>query len=294
MFQYAAGRALSEKHHVPLKLDLSYLKCEWLERLKGNVVRKYSLGILNIKEEFVKPCELPALSFLPGSFMNKPINQLRKFLKPEVPLVLKEVPFDPIHNLTNFQNTRPPVYLDGFWQSEEYFKEIKNIIVEDFEFRAQPFGLNLELAQKIVSSNSVSLHIRHGDYLTNPRTRNFHGVCSLEYYLTCINKIKDQAKDPLFFVFGDDLEWAKKNLPGDVALIFVEHNVGTSNYYEDLRLMSLCRHNIIANSTFSWWGAYLNQNPHKIVLAPKPWFKALTDVAAIIPSNWLEVEAQLD
>lgn len=294
MFQYAAGRALSEKHRVPLKLDLSYLKREWLERLKGNTIRRYSLGIFNIEEEFAKPYELPALNWIPWSFLTNPINQLRKFLKPSAPFVLSETPFNPEENQSNLQNGKPHVYLDGFWQSEEYFKEIKDIIVEDFDFKIQPEGLNLQFAQKIAAHNSVSLHIRHGDYLTNPHTHNFHGVCPLQYYLACINKIKDQVKNPLFFVFGDDLEWAKKNLGCDDSLVYVEHNVGTSNYYEDLRLVSLCQHNIIANSTFSWWGAYLNQNPQKIVFAPKPWIKARHNAPSVVPVNWIEIKTQLE
>lgn len=294
MFQYAAGRALSEKYHVPLKLDLSYLKREWLERLKGNAIRKYSLGALNIKEKFTMPYELPALSFMPGSFMNKPINQLRKFLNPQATFVLKETFLDLSKNLSSFQNAVPPVYLDGYWQNEAYFLDIKNLIFQEFSFKNKPSDTNQKLIEKMGNSNSVSISIRHGDYLTNPRTHNFHGVCSLKYYLTCIEKIKDQIKNPLFFVFSDDLEWAKKNLPDNGTLIFVRNNVGTSFYYEDLKLMSLCQHNIIANSTFSWWGAYLNQNPLKIVLAPKPWIKAKPNDPSIIPANWIEIETQLE
>lgn len=294
MFQYAVGRNLACKLGVPLKLDSSYLRQKWWERFKGNALRNYALGVFNVRAELAKPCDLPPYAWFPTTSLVKITNSFIRIFRPDTAYILREVPFDLKTNLANLNNALSNVYLDGFWQSEEYFKEIKDIIVEDFKLKTQPLGLNLELVQKIASSNSISLHIRRGDYLLNTRTHSFHGLCSLEYYLTCIKKIKEKIKNPHFFVFGDDLEWAKKKLQSDDPLIFVEHNLNTPAYYEDLKLMSLCQHNIIANSSFSWWAAWLNQNPHKIVLAPKPWFKAKPDFKDIIPTSWTKVETRLE
>lgn len=181
-------------------------------------------------------------------------------------------------------------YLNGYWQSEKYFKQIENLIREVFVF--QNIDVNNEvLAKEISSNNSISLHLRRGDYLGNSI---YSGVCTEEYYINAVKQImlnitfKQVVK---FYVFSDDKNFAKQfisklNLPAKL----IDYNQGADSY-KDMYLMSQCKHNIIANSSFSWWGAWLNSNPDKIVVAPRKWFN-VGNVAIyndIVPENWIKI-----
>ena len=146
---------------------------------------------------------------------------------------------------------------------------------------------NADIAEKISQVNAVSLHVRRGDYISDKKNA-FIGVCTLDYYKTAIEKIKTQVDNPVFFVYSDDINWVKNNLVIDKTAVFVNHNRGQESY-NDMHLMSLCKHNIIANSSFSWWGAWLNTSPDKIVIAPKQWFANMQDTSDLLPDNWLKM-----
>ena len=185
------------------------------------------------------------------------------------------------------------MYIQGLWQDESYFKDIRPLILEKFRFKAELNDVNKQILSKIIDANSVSLHVRRGDYVSNPQYVNFLGdVCSYDYYYKALNQLDKEESELSVFVFSDDIEWAKANLDflegRDVTLI--DHNKGLDSYV-DMQLMSNCKHNIIANSTFSWWGAWLNQNPQKKVMAPKRWFK---DPAYsrnhIVPDDWIKID----
>jgi len=178
-------------------------------------------------------------------------------------------------------------YLSGYWQSENYFKDIKEIIRKDFKFRQKLTDQNLMIAKQILSSNSVSLHIRRGDYITN--ADSVHSNCTVDYYTRAMDYFDSKLSNPIYFIFSDDIEWVKKNLKIRNEHKFINHNKGL-NSHNDMHLMSLCRHNIIANSSFSWWGAWLNSNREKIVVAPEKWFK-YDELSArdIIPSSWVTI-----
>ena len=167
-------------------------------------------------------------------------------------------------------------YLDGFWQCERYFQDAQLKIREELT----PSKEKLLEFRQIISTNSVSLHIRRSDYLTS---NGFHPVQTLEYYKNAINKI---GKYENLYVFSDDIYWCKNNLEFK-NMVFVE---GKTNI-EDLWLMSLCDHNIIANSSFSWWGAWLNNNPNKMVIAPKLWFGQHVNINSgdIVPDEWIKL-----
>lgn len=164
---------------------------------------------------------------------------------------------------------------NSFYQSEKYFKEIDLQIRKEFTLK-NPLSQNAEkiLEQIKNNQNSISIHIRRGDYVNNPETNKYHGTCSLEYYEKAINLIKEKNSPqtpnqmPNFYIFTDDPKWAKENLKIENAVFVSDFNLED---YEEMFLMSKCKHNIIANSTFSWWGAWLNEKPDKIVIAPKKW-----------------------
>ena len=135
----------------------------------------------------------------------------------------------------------------------------------------------------------MSIHVRRGDYVSDAITQEIHGLSPLEYYAAAIQHIAHVAVQPHFFVFSDDPSWVRQNLHIDYPTTYVEHNTADRNY-EDLRLMSLCRHHIIANSTFSWWGAWLGSNRAKMVIAPKRWFNTPDkDTRDLIPRSWIQL-----
>lgn len=161
------------------------------------------------------------------------------------------------------------IYYDGYWQSEEYFKDIKSIILKEFSF--PPFDeRNEACAKEIISSNSLSIHIRRGDFLNHPLYKD---ICTLQYYEEAIRRVCSMTPIDHVVVFSNDIDWCQKNLSSLLnfkSTTFIDWNVGAQSY-NDIHLMSLCKHNIIANSSFSWWGAWLNKNPNKIVASPRIW-----------------------
>jgi hypothetical protein len=177
-------------------------------------------------------------------------------------------------------------YFDGYWQNEKYFVDIREELLETFKIADTPSEPCSSYMDMIKRKNAVSIHIRRGDYAENPKVKKIHGVLSRDYYTEAIRLIKQQKPEPVFFFFSDDIEWCKLNLPE--SGVFVEN---TSDL-EDLYLMSLCKNNIIANSSFSWWGAWLNEDPEKIVVAPRQWFAdtGLNEIASeICPSSWIRL-----
>jgi len=176
----------------------------------------------------------------------------------------------------------------GFYQNEKYFKDIEDVIRKEFTLKDQLSGVSKKAEVEISNSkNSVSIHIRRGDYVTDKNTNIHHGTCGLDYYQNAIKYILDVVESPTFFIFSDDIEWVKENLK-------IENCVYVSNPeikdYEELILMSKCRHNIIANSSFSWWGAWLNKTSDKIIVAPKQWLANKTaNELDILPSSWIQI-----
>ena len=179
----------------------------------------------------------------------------------------------------------------GNFQSEKYFINIRNILIKEFTLKR-----NISDYGKIVkdeinkSSCSCSLHIRRGDYLTNSVVNKVHGVLGLDYYKKAIKLLEEKQGDVQYFIFSDDIQWAKENLNIEKSFFVDDQKERTPN--EDVYLMSLCNHNIIANSTFSWWGAWLNDNDKKVVISPKQWFmdkKINNNTFDLIPSIWIRV-----
>lgn len=278
MFQYAAGRALSLKLRVPLKLDTR-------DFLGYQLHQGFELNrLFNCSNEIATDKDLTELLGW------QRVKFLRRVLKRPQLKIFRHKSFvvEPSFSYWNGINQlEGNGYLYGHWQSEKYFIEFAEIIRQDFTFKPPLSNQNSEIAKQISQSNAVSLHVRRGDYVTNSKN-SFIGVCPLDYFQKAIAYFKSQVNLPVFFVFSDDIEWAKNNLSLDNSTVFVSHNKGIESY-NDMRLMSLCKHNIISNSTFSWWGAWLNQNSQKIVIAPKKWFANGQDDADLIPLSWVRV-----
>ena len=192
------------------------------------------------------------------------------------------------HYWPEIKNVPRDCYLVGYWQSEKYFRSAALGIRADFTFKSSLANRNAELAEQIGQANAVSLHVRRGDYAKNPKTNATHGLCSLDYYRAAIQYVSNRVEQPCFFIFSDDIAWVKDNLKIDFSCQYVDHNHGTKSY-NDMHLMSLCQHHIIANSSFSWWGAWLNPSPEKIVIAPKKWFANKNNIKGLFPQGWVSL-----
>jgi hypothetical protein len=180
-------------------------------------------------------------------------------------------------------------YVVGYWQSERYFQAFQDLIREDFSFRTPMSPQNQKTYDKISSCEAISLHIRRGDYISDQNTFNTHGVCSMDYYEKALEFIYRQCNNPVLFVFSDDMAWVKENFNFDKQSYFIENNCGDDSY-NDMRLMSSCKHHILANSSFSWWGAWLNSSAEKVVVTPRCWFASdRFDTRDLIPAEWIKL-----
>lgn len=273
MFQYAAGRRLSEHHGVPLKLDV-----HGFDTVQEVTPRKYELNHFNVQQEFALPEEVERLAMEGKSFLGRLSTMLPYRFHSH--LTERGEGFD-----SRLLNAGKNVYLEGWWGSERYFSDIQEIIRREFTVRYPMEGLSVALADEILSTTSVSVHVRRGDFASDPRTRSFHGLLPLEYYVVAADIIAERVKRPHFLVFSDDPQWAHDHLALRHPVTFISHN-GVETAYDDLRLMSLCRHHVIANSTFSWWGAWLNGANDKLVIAPKRWLSRSTP-PGLIPESWI-------
>lgn len=256
MFQYAAARALAAQHGTEVVLDLSWYEDE---ASTGVTPRHYGL------DDFAGPAG--------ASRASAPCEQ--HFHE-------RSFGFD-----ASVSTLPDGITLNGYFQSERYFCDHDAAIREDFRFRAEPDGANRAVLAMIESSTAVAVHVRRGDYATDPATTAHHGLASLDYYAEAARAVAAVVGDPRFFVFSDDPAWCRAHLAFLGNAVVVDHN-GPDRAGEDLRLMTACRHHIIANSTFSWWGAWLGRGADQVVVAPRRWFAgAGHETADLCPARWL-------
>lgn len=279
MFQYAAGRRTALANNTELKLDLT-----GYDHQIGITPRSYMLDIFPIHATIATKKEVGLFKTNSKSIIQRYWQQQKLSYFRRHYIRQKTTGFT--HDFLTIPDNS---YLDGYWGSEKYFFDIGDVIRKDFTLKNTPDKENRELLKRISACNSVSIHVRRSDYVKDKKTHDFHGVCGLDYYKKAISFITKRVSDPHFFVFSDDPDWCKINLRLQYSIIFVSHNLGNKDY-EDMRLMSACKHNVIANSSFSWWGAWLNKNANKIVIAPQKWFTdKLISAQDLIPKLWLKI-----
>ncbi len=267
LFQYSAGRAVAIRNNSELLLDT---------RVYGaNRHRLYSLDHFCIKATIATSLQLP-----PPRTSRIRYEVWRNFGR--YPRYVRE---RGLALNANVLSSGPECYLHGYFQSEGYFADVAKLLRSELTFRAGPVGLNREMMNRIAGENAVALHVRRGDYVsTGPE---FHPVLGRSYYDAAIACITQQIDRPIIHIFSDCPEWVRENLHFDYPTVIHNHNQDAHRCHEDLRLMSACRHNITANSSFSWWGAWLNPNPKKIVITPKTWFGGrLPPAPDLVPSTW--------
>lgn len=276
LFQYAIGRKLSLLYRTSLKFDLT------MYSLDSTPLRSFELSNFDFDIQVANKIEISL--FNSSNFFLKFLTQRVLGIKP---FHEKSLAFDPAYK--DYGNN---ICLRGYWQTEKYFSDIETNIRSDLKFKYGPSKENQRILEKIQAArNSVSLHIRRGDYVQNPAVFRYHGVCSNEYYQSAVNLVLDRVEEPFFFIFSDDTNWVLNNFKVRSPYLVVNIN-SPEKSYEDLRLMSTCKHNIIANSSFSWWGAWLNTNSEKIIIAPKRWFsdeQKNIEGLNIVPARWIRL-----
>ncbi len=268
LLQYAMGRQLSLLKEVPLLLDVSFFKDQNL--------RSYKLDHFNIAAEVASAVQLKP--FEPEIYRYNTLHQQTSFYA-KVYRNLEPVLF-PKHTKNYFKEatwwilepevykTPDDVYIEGYWQHYKYFDCLQQEIFDELTLKNHPGSATNHWLEIIKNDPSaVAVHIRRGDYVTDSGANYLMGVLPVDYYNKAILYIKERIADPSFYFFSDDLEWVKSNIKTGTTSFYVDQNPD----YIDLDLMRHCKHQIIANSTFSWWGAFLNRNPDKIVVAPQQW-----------------------
>lgn len=277
LFQYAVGRAVAHRRRTRLKLNL--------RALRRDPIRSYALGNWNVDAREATNTEILSLRIA---------DKFVQALRPTTPYFRRPVVkerggyFD-----ANILRAPHNCMLLGWWHSEEYFKAIENCLRLEFTLRAPMSAESEKVASQIRGVNSVFLHIRRGDYISDAGINEAFGNCSMEYYQSAVESVKAHVTRPHFFVFSDEPEWARENLKLSAPVAVVGHNrpgdgTAPGREHEDLWLMSLCQHAIIANSSFSWWGAWLNPAKERVVIAPRNWFRTMAS-NDFVPARWTKM-----
>lgn len=282
LFQYAAGRALLLRRNRrngkedELKIDIGGYEKQNLI----NTQRRYLLSKFNINAGIASIEEINRIKY-PNGIISKIYSYIRRKIFRQFNIGFNNSIF----------NSTDPLYLDGFFQTEKYFNDAEIEIRKEITLRNP---LSTESKMILVQINehsniSISLHIRRGDYINDRKTNLHHGICSIEYYYNALKHITSKLGENVkVFMFSDDITWVQQNIVLKYPTIYVSV-LGIPDY-EELILMSSCKHNIISNSSFSWWGAWLNPNPNKIVISPKKWsLKNIRSRKDITPAKWIKI-----
>ena len=273
MFQYAYAKALQQKGY-DVKIDISAFETYKLHG--GYGLDKYTIDLDVASQNEIEKFNIVGL-----------ISKIKNKLHIKNSKILREsnLLFD-----EKYLSIDDDKYIDGYFQTEKYFSNIRDVILKQFTLKKEISNYSKDIKNQISNEKvSVSLHIRRGDYLSSVNS-NIHGVCDLEYYKKAISILNEKLGKIQYFIFSDDIAWVKENLKMDNA-IYIDSKEKRIPH-EDIYLMSLCDHNIIANSSFSWWGAWLNLNQKKIVIAPQQWFtdtKMQTQATDIISEQWIKL-----
>lgn len=277
LFQYAFARALSIRTGEQVKIDQNRIFSELLE--EGNVKREFSLLHFNITLGCASEDELRQYKFLEQkNYLQKIIFFLSK------KRVWKYCFYE--EQKENFAPDRLKLnrnsYIKGWFQNEKYFFKYRDILLQEFTLKEE-IKVEAELQALLEKENTVSIHIRRGDY------RKLGLALNMDYYIKAIEYIQQHVENPYFIVFSDEISWVKNHMLLPEKSYFV-NQIGNLKDYEELMLMSYCKHNIISNSTFSWWGAWLNRNEDKKVVTPKKWvLQGTNEHFHIAPKRWTKV-----
>lgn len=270
LFQFAAGRRLAVRHGAELVLDLGWFKHE------GRTLARS------------RPYALDGFEFDARSTVFHP-RALRAFEeRRRSPLSRRRL--DVIRQRDGDQavdervlEAPDDVLLIGYWQSEAYFLDVADLVRSEVRIRAAPTARYAAFDALVERASAVAVHVRRGDYVSNPTTKAFHGVLGRDYYRRAVAHVAERVRDPVLVAFSDEPGWVERELASDLSLTVVSGG----DAFQELRLMSRCVHHIIANSSFSWWGAWLGERAGSVVVAPARWFADPDiDASRIVPERW--------
>lgn len=286
LFEYAMARRLALRRNAELRLDLSPLTDK---KDSTHTPRHYGLGLFPALHG--QPLAAAAATQLERTTQPayRLYNKVRRLLglTPAFLYIGEGGFFSPNQEVLAGGPPAQLLYLEGYWQNEQYFADIAPLLRQELAFPAFTEARNQQVAQRMQHSPrpTVSLHVRRGDYAQFTA----FGMCSVEYYERALAYMQQHLSEPVFFVFSDDIAWARAHLPLPATTEFIDWNQGADSY-RDMQLMSLCQHHIIANSSFSWWGAWLNSNPAKLVVCPTVWMAApIVHTEQVVPASWVKL-----
>ncbi|MDB5280533.1 MAG: glycosyl transferase family 11 [Ferruginibacter sp.] len=277
MFQYALGRHLAVLNNAKLYVDTHYLNDR--RPRKNFTFRTLDLDIFNAEIN-----EAPSpLSKKYGSHKSIFTKILNRCIQPKPLKLIAEKEFSFNHSVLTLSDN---VYLTGYWQSENYFTGIEQIIRKDFVLKL-PLPEHIQnLRTEIENANAVCLHVRRGDFVNT----TMHGTLGMEYYSEAVRLIKEKILNPVFYIFSDDINWCKKNIVTQGTAVYVDDEFAAEKARGHFSLMTACKHFIIPNSSFGWWAAWLGSYNDKIVIVPKIWFhNSKWDTKDIVPKNWIKI-----
>jgi len=294
MFQYALSRSISIKNNSSVAFDVLMLH-DHSSNHSNMVHRFFDLDIFELpKFDFVSKKESDYYNGIPSSsLIGKLKNRLVKIVRPLRLVLEKDKSFD-----SSMLDVKDDYCIVGSFQSPNYFEEYRGTLLEDFNIKEEYLDTeSFRKHKKVIeeSVGSVSIQVRRGDYVSNSLYRDMLGSQPVEYYLKAIQRIKEKVSNPQFFVFSDDIDWCKENFKSITNITYVESEMSKKGMASDLKLMSLCKHNIVSNSSFAWWGAWMNRNIDKVVIAPKLWVteKYQSDMNVnpidILPKKWIQL-----
>lgn len=279
MFEYAAARALALRCDTTVQLDLQYLNDRtWRPKPLRITFRKYDLDIFVVDSTLSKEGTAPLYVF--GKIGLFTDLCYRRIFKPKG--VERHFQFN-----AHFEKFTDGTFLDGAWQSPKYFTGYEDVIRKDFVFKHEPSSPQIAaLAEEIRKEESVCVHVRRADFVGNP----LHDICDTKYYVQGIVEIEKRGQIGKVYVFSDDIEWCKKNMTFSYPTVFVGDEYFGVKAGGNMYLMSQCKYFVIANSSFSWWGAWLSEREGKVVVAPKRWLADATiDTSDVTPSEWVRI-----
>lgn len=281
MFQYAMAKSMAIENGVHLQLDLSAYRNKRYFNPEGFLLDKV------FGAESIEASALDYASSLGVNYLLLPLIKRGKLHSSSNRIIRESRLFEYDSDLIG-RSHRTHAYIQGYWQTEGYFRNTEHEIRELFQFRPSMISERARFLEcRIRERESVAVHIRRGDYITNPVYSKMYHICGEHYYIKAFELIKSRMSIPEFFIFTNDVEWVASQDIFSNATICTASEDGSWN---DMYLMSICKHNIIANSSFSWWGAWLNRNPNKIVISPSTWFIDGTTTPDLIPNKWATIE----
>ena len=278
MFQYAAARRLAYKNNTELKLDITHYNTLVLPN--GLPYRTFDLSIFNVKPVVATEKEINLFKNNATSFLERGINKVKSKISQ------RSIVYEPhYHFYSELLDKKGNIYIDGYWQSEKYFVDIKEILNDEFVIFSSLNSEGLELLSKIKNVNSICLNIRRQEDSNRYSSSYFE-----EYITNGMNLMAAKIANPHFFIFSDDLNWVRENVKFNYQHTIVEKYLYGDKYRDCMFLMINCKHFIIPNSSFGWWAAWLNTNPDKIIIAPEKWSLDKTiNTQDLIPKSWIRL-----